>query len=73
MSRLKTLPVRLDPPTYLRLRRQAQSEGRSMNELMLAALHEHLEANPIPRERLRELAREIVAEDKELLEALARV
>jgi hypothetical protein len=43
-----------------------------MNELMLAALHEHLEANPIPRERLRELAREIVAEDKELLEALAR-
>lgn len=73
MSRLKTLPVRLDPATYLRLRRQAQSEGRSMNELMLAALHEHLEANPIPRERLRELAREIVAEDKELLEALARV
>lgn len=72
MSRLKTLPVRLDPATHLRLRRQAQSEGRSMNELMLAALHEHLEANPIPRERLRELAREIVAEDKELLEAVAR-
>ena len=39
MSRLKTLPIRLDPATYLRLRRQAQSEGRSMNELMLAALH----------------------------------
>lgn len=73
MSRVKTLPVRLDPATYLRLRRQAQSEGRSMNELMLAALREHLETHPIPRERLRELAREIVAEDKELLEALARV
>ncbi len=73
MSRLKTLPVRLDPTTYLRLRRQAQSDGRSMNELMLTALQEHLEANPIPRERLRELAREIVAEDEELLEALARV
>ncbi|HYL27802.1 MAG TPA: hypothetical protein VEW74_08190 [Candidatus Nitrosotalea sp.] len=43
-----------------------------MNELMVTALREHLEAHPIPRERLRELAREIVAEDKELLEALAR-
>lgn len=73
MPRVKTLPVRLDPTMYLRLRRQAQSEGRSMNELMLAALREHLEAHPIRRERLRELAREIVAEDKELLEALARV
>jgi hypothetical protein len=73
MSKVKSLPLRLDPATYLRLRRQAHSEGRSMNELMVAALHEHLEAHPIPRERLRELAREIVAEDKELLEALARV
>ncbi|MFY9718341.1 MAG: hypothetical protein WAK16_01745 [Candidatus Cybelea sp.] len=44
-----------------------------MNEVMLAALRGHFEAHPIPRERLRELAREIVAEDKELLEALARV
>lgn len=72
MSKVKTLPLRLDPTTYLRLRRQALSEGRSMNGLMVAALNEHMEAHPIPHERLRELAREIVAEDKELLEALAR-
>ncbi len=44
-----------------------------MNELMSVALREHLEAHPIPRERLRELAREIVADDEDLLEALARV
>lgn len=44
-----------------------------MNDLTIAALREYFEAHPISRERLRELAREIVAGDKELLEALARV
>jgi hypothetical protein len=43
-----------------------------MNEVVIAALRDHFDAHPISRERLRELAREIVAEDKELLEALAR-
>lgn len=70
---VKALPVRLDPETYKRLALQARAEGVSMNELVKRAIGSHLDAHPIPRERLRDLASEIVAQDAELLEALGRV
>ena len=69
----KGLPIRLDPEVYARLRLQATAENRSMNEVVREALRSHFAMRPIPRERLRELASEIVAQDRELLEALARV
>jgi hypothetical protein len=69
---VKALPLRLDPVMYQRLQLQAQAEGRSMNEVTKDALRAHFEARPIPRERLRSLASEIVAQDAALLEALAK-
>jgi hypothetical protein len=69
---VKALPLRLDPTMYHRLQLQAQAEGRSMNELTKDALRAYFEARPIPRERLRSLASEIVAQDAALLEALAK-
>jgi hypothetical protein len=69
---MKSLPVRLDPEVYARLRLQASAENRSMNEVVRDALRSHFDARPIPRERLRELASEIVAQDRDLLDALAR-
>lgn len=70
-TQTKALPVRLDPEMYRRLQLQAQAEGRSMNEVTRDALRAHFEARPIPRERLRTLASEIVSQDAALLEALA--
>lgn len=70
---VKQIPLRLDPEVYARLQLQARAERRSMNEVVRDALQSHLDARPIPRERLRELASSIVARDAELLEALARV
>jgi hypothetical protein len=72
MAKVKALPVRLDPETYKRLYLQAQAEGVSMNEVVKRALNAHFEATPIDRERLRQLASDIVARDAKLLEALAR-
>jgi hypothetical protein len=72
VPKVKSLPVRLDPQMYAKLQLQAQAEGRSMNEVMREALRTHFEARPIPRERLRALAAEIVAQDAELLDALAK-
>jgi hypothetical protein len=43
-----------------------------MNDVMREALRSHFEARPIDRERLRSLAREVVASDAELLDALAK-
>jgi len=57
---------------YRQLQLQAQAEGRSMNEVAREALRGHFKAQPIPRERLRALASEIVARDAALLEALAK-
>jgi predicted DNA-binding protein len=67
----KALPVRLDLAMYHRLQLQAKAEGRSMNEVTRDALRAHFDARPIPRERLRALASEIVSEDATLLRALA--
>lgn len=73
MATVKALPVRLDPETYKRLALQSQAEGVSMNEVVKRALGSHFEAHPIPRERLLEIARDVVAQDAELLEALAKL
>jgi len=71
-AQVKALPVRLDPEMYQRLQLQARAEGRSMNEVTRDALRAHFEARPIPRERLRVLAAEIVSQDAALLDALAK-
>ena len=68
----KQFPVRLDQAVFDRLRLQARAEGRSMNELVGMAVEAHLQAHPVSRDRLRALASEIVAQDADLLEALAR-
>ncbi|HEV3157539.1 MAG TPA: ribbon-helix-helix protein, CopG family [Candidatus Baltobacteraceae bacterium] len=71
-THVKTLPIRLDPEMYRRLQLQAHAEGRSMNEVTRDALRAHFVARPIPRERLRSLASEIVSQDAALLDALAK-
>jgi hypothetical protein len=71
-AHVKPLPLRLDPETYQQLMVQSKAEGVSMNELVKRALGAYFEAKPINRERLRELASEIVARDAALLEALAK-
>jgi hypothetical protein len=43
-----------------------------MNEVVKRALNAHFATQPIDRERLLELAREIAARDATLLEALAK-
>jgi hypothetical protein len=73
MAAVRALPVRLDPQTYKRLALQAQAEGISMNEVVKRALGAHFEARPIPRERLLEIARDVVSQDAELLEALGKL
>jgi hypothetical protein len=44
-----------------------------MNEVVKRAIGAHFDAHPISRDRLRELASEIVACDAELLDALGKV
>ncbi len=44
-----------------------------MNEVVKRALGAHFEARPIPRERLLEIARDVVSQDAELLEALGKL
>jgi hypothetical protein len=72
-SKVRTLPVRLDPETYKRLALQAKAEGVSMNEVVKRALGGYFESRPIERSRLLELAQDIVSQDADLLDALRKV
>ncbi len=67
---IKQIPLRLDEATAEKLRLRSAVEHRSMNEMVREAVREYERAHPISRERMLELVRAIVKEDKALLKAL---
>jgi predicted transcriptional regulator len=61
--------LRLDDDEMVALRRRAEQEGRSMQEVAKSAIHEYVSGRP---ERLRAAIERIRTEDAELLDRLSK-
>ena len=61
--------LRLDDAEMAALRRRAEQEGRSMQEVAKAAIHEYVSSRP---ERLRAAIDRVRTEDAELLDRLTK-
>ena len=63
------MTLRLSEEQTEALRRKAAEEGRSMQEVALTAVDQYVHNRP---ERLRRIVSEVLADDAELLDRLAR-
>jgi plasmid stability protein len=67
---LKQIAVRVDEATAEQLKLRAAIEHRSVSDVVSEAIREYLKSHPISRERMLEIAQEIVKEDAALIEAM---
>ena len=63
------MTLRLDEKESEALRKRAEREGRSMQEVALTAVDQYVRARP---ERIRTIVADIMATDAELLDRLSR-
>lgn len=68
----KTL-VNFDLKTFKELKARSLLERRPMSEIIREALHIQFQMKPLDEERFRAYLRETLDEDKEAIEALARL
>ena len=66
----KSYLVRFSPEEHAELTARAKIEGRSINEIVRAAVREHFDSKPIAREDLLAAVRAIAARDADILKAL---
>ncbi len=67
----KQIAIRVDDATNDQLKARANIEHRSVNSIVVDAIHEYAKTHPISREQMLALVRGIVKEDAALLKALA--
>jgi len=69
---MKQLPIELDDRTAHELGLRSTIENRPLEEIVGSAIRDYVDAHPITREGMLTIARAIMAEDADILEALAR-
>ncbi len=67
----KQIAIRVDDATNDQLKARANIEHRSVNSIVVDAIHEYAKTHPVSREQMLALVRGIVKEDAALLKALA--
>jgi len=67
---VKQVGIRLDQAVVQQLKMRSAIEGRSVNEIVTAAIREYSTAHPLPRAQMLEMVRMIGVEDAALLKAL---
>lgn len=67
----KQIAIRVDDATNDQLKARANIEHRSVNSIVVDAIHEYGKTHPISREKMLALVRCIVKEDAALLKALS--
>lgn len=67
----KQIAIRVDDATNDQLKARASIEHRSVNSIVVDAIHEYAKTHPVSREQMLVLVRGIVREDAALLKALA--
>lgn len=68
----KTL-INIDVRTYKELKARSLLEKRSMSEIIREAIHVQFKAKPLDQDRFRAYLSETLEEDREAIEALAKL